>query len=76
MANSLPVLAPFSAFVLITMAALSGLNGAEVITPFTLMTAAFYPLMLFIVFAVAIVTGLGRDVTIEPLTQKLKGELA
>ena len=49
LANSLPVLMPFSAFVLITMAAVSGLEGAAAVTPFTLMTAAFYPIALFLV---------------------------
>ena len=59
-ANSLPVLMPFSAFVLITMAAVSGLEGAAAVTPFTLMTAAFYPIALFLVFAFAVATGAGR----------------
>ena len=59
-ANSLPVLMPFSAFVLITMAAVSGLEGATAVTPFTLMTAAFYPIALFLVFAFAVATGAGR----------------
>lgn len=59
-ANSLPVLMPFSAFVLIMMAAVSGLEGAAAVTPFTLMTAAFYPIALFLVFAVSVATGFGR----------------
>lgn len=50
---------PFSAFVLITMAAVSGLEGAAAVTPFTLMTAAFYPIALFLVFAFAVATGAG-----------------
>lgn len=60
LANSLPVLMPFSAFVLITMAAVSGLEGAAAVTPFTLMTAAFYPIALFLVFGFAVLTGTGR----------------
>lgn len=60
LANSLPVLMPFSAFVLITMAAVSGLEGAAAVTPFTLMTAAFYPIALFLVFGFMVLTGTGR----------------
>ena len=66
LANSLPVLMPFSAFVLITMAAVSGLEGAAAVTPFTLMTAAFYPIALFL-------TGTGRMMeTPEPEAAEAK----
>lgn len=60
MANSLPVLLPFSAFVLIVMGAASGLPGGEAVTPFSLMYGAVYPLALFVVFMFSIVTGFGR----------------
>lgn len=72
-ANSLPVLMPFSAFVLITMAAVSGLEGAAAVTPFTLMTAAFYPIALFLVFAVSVATGFGR--TAETAAKPEQGEM-
>lgn len=54
------VLMAISAFVLITMAAVSGLEGAAAVTPFTLMTAAFYPIALFLVFGFMVLTGTGR----------------
>lgn len=60
MANSLPVLLPFSAFVLIVLGTTGGLPGGESVTPFSLMYGAVYPLALFAVFAVSIATGLGR----------------
>ena len=73
LANSLPVLMPFSAFVLITMAAVSGLDGAAAVTPFTLMTAAFYPIALFLVFGFAVLTGTGRMMeTSEPEAAEAK----
>ena len=73
LANSLPVLMPFSAFVLITMAAVSGLDGAAAVTPFTLMTAAFYPIALFLVFGFMVLTGTGRMMeTPEPEAAEAK----
>lgn len=73
LANSLPVLMPFSAFVLITMAAVSGLEGAAAVTPFTLMTAAFYPIALFLVFGFMVLTGTGRMMeTPEPEAAETK----
>lgn len=60
MANSLPVLLPFSAFALIVLAAAGGLPGGQAVTPLSLMYGAVYPVALFTVFAVAIATGLGR----------------
>ena len=58
-ANSLPVILPFSAFSLITLSAASSLGDAS-LTPFTLMTATYYPVALFVVFTLSIVTGIGR----------------
>lgn len=58
-ANSLPVILPFSAFSLITLSATSSLGDAS-LTPFTLMTATYYPVALFVVFTLSIVTGIGR----------------
>lgn len=55
-ANSLPVILPFSAFSLITLSAASSPS----LTPFTLMTATYYPVALFVVFTLSIVTGIGR----------------
>ena len=73
LANSLPVLMPFSAFVLITMAAVSGLEGAAAVTPFTLMTAAVYPIALFLVFGFMVLTGTGRMMeTPEPEAAEAK----
>lgn len=57
-ANSLPVILPFSAFSLITLSAASSLGDAS-LTPFTLMTATYYPVALFVVFTLSIVTGIG-----------------
>lgn len=50
-ANSIPVVLPFSAFSLITLSAASAL-GDPFLTPFSLMTATFYPIALFVVFSV------------------------
>lgn len=58
-ANSLPVILPFSAFSLITLSAASSLGDAS-LTPFTLMTATYYPVALFVVFTLSIVTDIGR----------------
>ena len=58
-ANSLPAILPFSAFSLITLSAASSLGDAS-LTPFTLMTATYYPVALFVVFTLSIVTGIGR----------------
>ncbi len=58
-ANSLPVILPFSAFSLITLSAASSLGDTS-LTPFTLMTATYYPVALFVVFTLSIVTGIGR----------------
>ena len=58
-ANSIPVVLPFSAFSLITLSAASAL-GDPSLTPFSLMTATFYPIALFVVFSVSIATGIGR----------------
>lgn len=58
-ANSIPVILPFSAFSLITLSAASSL-GDPTLTPFTLMTATYYPVALFVVFGVSILTGIGR----------------
>lgn len=58
-ANSIPVILPFSAFSLITLSAASAL-GDPTLTPFSLMTATFYPIALFVVFSVSIATGIGR----------------
>ncbi|EPD98739.1 Na+/H+ antiporter NhaC family protein [Sutterella wadsworthensis] len=58
-ANSIPVVLPFSAFSLITLSAASAL-GDPFLTPFSLMTATFYPIALFVVFSVSIATGIGR----------------
>ncbi|MEI3012246.1 MAG: hypothetical protein V8T46_08515 [Sutterella seckii] len=54
-----PVILPFSAFSLITLSAASSLGDAS-LTPFTLMTATYYPVALFVVFTLSIVTGIGR----------------
>ncbi|MDO5531718.1 Na+/H+ antiporter NhaC family protein [Sutterella sp.] len=58
-ANSIPVILPFSAFSLITLSAASGLGDAS-LTPFSLMTATYYPVALFVVFGLSILTGIGR----------------
>ena len=64
---------PFAAFVFITMAAVSGLEGAAAVTPFTLMTAAFYPIALFLVFGFMVLTGTGRMMeTPEPEAAEAK----
>ncbi|SQI40920.1 Malate-2H(+)/Na(+)-lactate antiporter [Leminorella richardii] len=60
MANSIPVVLPFSAFVFVVMIAVKSQSSGDVITPFTLLTSAFYPWALFIVFSGSIITGLGR----------------
>lgn len=59
-ANSLPVLMPFSAFILITLAATAAFDKGASVTPYSLMTTTFYPVALFIVFSVSIATGIGR----------------
>ena len=59
-ANSLPVLMPFSAFILITLAATAAFDKGASVTPYSLMTTTFYPVALFIVFSVSIATGVGR----------------
>lgn len=60
-ANSLPVLFPFSAFILITLAVAKSDALTVALTPFTLLQGAFYPMALFVVFAVSVVTGVGRQ---------------
>ena len=42
-----------------TLSAASSLGDAS-LTPFTLMTATYYPVALFVVFTLSIVTGIGR----------------
>ena len=59
-ANSLPVLFPFSAFILITLAVAKS-DAAVALTPFDLMQGSFYPMALFVVFGVSVLTGLGRS---------------
>lgn len=59
-ANSLPVLFPFSAFILITLAVAKSDALTVALTPFTLLQGAFYPMALFVVFAVSVATGIGR----------------
>lgn len=60
MANSLPVILPFSAFVFVVMIAVKNQTMAEAVTPFTFLYSAIYPIALFIVFSISIYTGLGR----------------
>ncbi|WP_147280772.1 Na+/H+ antiporter NhaC family protein [Pragia fontium] len=60
MANSIPVILPFSAFVFVVMIAVKNQTAGDMITPFTLLTSAFYPWALFIVFSGSIITGWGR----------------
>ena len=60
MANSIPVILPFSAFVFIVMIAVKNQAMSDSISPFTLFYSSLYPWALFIVFAISIVTGLGR----------------
>ncbi|QIQ22088.1 Na+/H+ antiporter NhaC family protein [Zophobihabitans entericus] len=60
MANSIPVLLPFSAFVFIVMSAVKSQVMGDVLTPFTLLYSALYPWALFVVFSVSIYTGWGR----------------
>jgi Na+/H+ antiporter NhaC len=60
MANSIPVILPFSAFVFVVMIAVKNQTMGETITPFTLFYSAIYPWTLFIVFAASIYTGWGR----------------
>ncbi|MDR1137291.1 MAG: hypothetical protein LBK91_03105, partial [Synergistaceae bacterium] len=61
LANSIPVVMPFSAFVFIVMAAVSSQQSGEAVTPFTLFYGTVYPWALFVVFSFCIVTGLGRQ---------------
>lgn len=68
-ANSIPVILPFSAFSLITLSAASSL-GDQTLTPFTLMTATYYPMALFVVFAFSVATGIGRPKTSEACALK------
>ena len=60
MANSLPVILPFSAFVFVVMIAVKNQTMTETITPFTFLYSGIYPIALFIVFSISIYTGLGR----------------
>lgn len=60
MANSVPVILPFSAFVFIVMIAVKNQYMGDAITPFTMLHAGIYPWALFIVFMVSILTGWGR----------------
>ncbi len=59
-ANSLPVLCPFSAFVLITAAVAKSDLLTAPLGPVDILTGAFYPMALFVVFSVSILTGIGR----------------
>lgn len=63
-ANSLPVLCPFSAFVLITLAVAK--SDAVQLAPTDILFGAFYPLALFAVFSGSILTGIGRVRTVAP----------
>lgn len=60
MANSIPVVLPFSAFVFVVMIAVKNQTMGETITPFTLFYSAIYPWTLFVVFAISVYTGWGR----------------
>ena len=65
MVCSLPVNVPFtSAFIFIVLGVINGLMATfdfiTPISPFALAAATFHPIMLFVVFAVCIVTGWGR----------------
>lgn len=60
MANSIPVILPFSAFVFVVMIAVKNQASGDVITPFTLFFSAVYPWALFVVFSGSIITGWGR----------------
>lgn len=60
MANSIPVVLPFSAFVFVVMIAVKNQASGDLITPFTLFSSAFYPWALFVVFSISIFTGWGR----------------
>lgn len=60
MANSIPVVLPFSAFVFVVMIAVKNQVMGETITPFTLFYSAIYPWTLFLVFTVSIISGWGR----------------
>lgn len=59
MANSIPVVLPFSAFVFVVMIAVKKQTMGDTITPFTLFYSAIYPWTLCLVFAVSILTGWG-----------------
>lgn len=59
-ANGLPVLMPFSAFILILTGILSGLPGGDAVTPVALGLSSFYPLALTAVLVFSIATGFGR----------------
>ena len=59
-ANGLPVLMPFSAFVLILTGILSGLPGGEAVTPVALSVSSFYPIALTAVLVFSVTTGFGR----------------
>ena len=60
-ANGLPVLMPFSAFILILTGILSGLPGGDAVTPVALGLSSFYPLALTAVLVFSIATGFGRN---------------
>lgn len=78
MANSLPVIFPFSAFVFIMLIAVQGLPGAQAVTPFTLLYSAIYPLALFLVFTGSIITGIGRryeSTSVATSKESTQGEL-
>lgn len=78
MANSLPVIFPFSAFVFIMLIAVQGLPGAQAVTPFTLLYSAIYPLALFLVFTGSIITGIGRcyeSTSVATSNESTQGEL-
>ncbi len=62
-ANGLPVLMPFSAFILILTGILSGLPGGDAVTPVALGLSSFYPLALTAVLVFSIATGFGRNVS-------------
>ncbi len=60
MANSIPVVLPFSAFVFVVMIAVKKQTLGSTITPFTLFYSTIYPWALCFVFLLSILTGWGR----------------
>ena len=65
-ANTIPIIVPvISAFIFIVLTVIKGLQGdfsfIQTINPATIAVSTFHPMMLFIVFAISVITGWGRD---------------